>query len=158
MNFLPWSHVPNGVPLCYGVSGYTAPININPSFNTCSTPIAKLQDSPAVKALRAGWLKKKAEISAGKYHIPDAEDPDTVSHYDWYEATGFIGFRSPERRRFVRRANSTRLHLPNPTRTTKTHSIYNDPLSDRSERGSFVDASNTHVGHNMHRMHCHLAL
>ena len=45
--------------------------------------------SPAVKALQAGWMKKKAEIFAGKYHIPDSEDPDTVSHYDWYEATGF---------------------------------------------------------------------
>jgi len=44
---------------------------------------------PAVKVLRAGWMKKKAEIFAGKYHIPDSEDPDTVRHYDWYEATGF---------------------------------------------------------------------
>ncbi|MGB8031135.1 MAG: hypothetical protein WCF30_15900 [Terracidiphilus sp.] len=87
-NFLPWTHVPNGVPLCYGVSGYSAPTNITPSLNTCSTTTAALQDSPAVKALRAGWLKKKAEISAGKYHIPDSEDPDTVSHLDWYEATG----------------------------------------------------------------------
>jgi YVTN family beta-propeller protein len=91
-NFLPWTHVANGVPLCYGVSGYSAPANIPPSFNTCSSAdstTAALQDSPAVKALRAGWLKKKAEISAGKYHIPDSEDPDTVSHYDWYDATGY---------------------------------------------------------------------
>jgi hypothetical protein len=34
-------------------------------------------------------MKKKAEIFAGKYHIPDSEDPDTVNHLDWYEATGF---------------------------------------------------------------------
>jgi YVTN family beta-propeller protein len=88
-NFLPWSHVANGVPLCYGVSGYSAPANIPPSFNTCSSTAAAVQDSPEVKALRAGWLKKKAEISAGKYHIPDSEDPDTVSHYDWYDATGY---------------------------------------------------------------------
>ncbi|MGA8531863.1 MAG: bifunctional YncE family protein/alkaline phosphatase family protein, partial [Acidobacteriaceae bacterium] len=27
-NFLPWAHVPNEVPLCYGVTGYTAPSNI----------------------------------------------------------------------------------------------------------------------------------
>ena len=67
----------------------SAPANINPSLNTCSSSSAALQDSPSVKALRAGWLKKKAEIFAGKYHIPDSEDPDTVSHYDWYEATGF---------------------------------------------------------------------
>jgi len=36
---------------------------------------------PKVLALRAGWLKKKAEIFAGKYHIPDSEDPDIVRHY-----------------------------------------------------------------------------
>jgi len=87
-NFLPWAHVPNGVPLCYGVLGYAAPSNISPSLNTCTTAMA-LQVSPAVKALMAGWIKKKAEIFAGKYHTPDSEDPDTVRHYDWYEATGF---------------------------------------------------------------------
>jgi hypothetical protein len=88
-NFLPWTHVPNGTPLCYGVKGYAPPANITPGFNTCASTSAALQDSPAVKALRAGWLKKKAEIFAGKYHVPDSEDPDTVRHYNWYEATGF---------------------------------------------------------------------
>jgi hypothetical protein len=39
--------------------------------------------------MQAAWLKKKAQIFAGKYHIPDSEDVDTVSHYNWYEATGF---------------------------------------------------------------------
>ena len=34
-------------------------------------------------------MKKKAEIFAGKYHMPDSEDPNTVNHLDWYEATGF---------------------------------------------------------------------
>ncbi len=34
-------------------------------------------------------MKKKAEIFAGKYHMPDVEDSDTVNHLDWYEATGF---------------------------------------------------------------------
>ena len=55
--------------------------------------IAKLQlpiKDPKVLALQASWLKKKAEIFAGKYHIPDSEDPDTVRHYNWYEATGFV--------------------------------------------------------------------
>jgi hypothetical protein len=46
-------------------------------------------ESPAVKALRAGWMQKKAEIFAGKQHTPDAEDPDTANHLTWYEATGF---------------------------------------------------------------------
>ena len=88
-NFLPWTHVPNAVPLCYGVSGYLAPTDISPSLNTCSTTTAALQDSPAVKALRVGWLKMKAQVFAAKYHTPDSLDPDTVSHFDWYEATGF---------------------------------------------------------------------
>ncbi len=89
-NFLPWAHVPNQVPLCYGVTGYTAPSNITPSINTCSSgTTAALQDSPKVKALRAGWLKKKTQVFAANYHIPDSLDPDTVSHFDWYEATGY---------------------------------------------------------------------
>jgi YVTN family beta-propeller protein len=104
-NFLPWSHVAPGVPLCLGVSGY-----LDPDGNTClnstlsaiskagkaaaeakakakakSTPV----ESPAVKALRAGWMAKKAEIFAGNQHKPDVEDPDTVSHLNWYETTGF---------------------------------------------------------------------
>jgi YVTN family beta-propeller protein len=73
-NFLPWNHVQNVLPLDQGTT-------------------AKLQlpiKDPKVLALQAGWLKKKAEIFAGKYHIPDSEDPDTVRHYNWYEATGFV--------------------------------------------------------------------
>ena len=31
----------------------------------------------------------KSEIFAAKYHTPDSLDPDTVRHFDWYEATGF---------------------------------------------------------------------
>ena len=42
-----------------------------------------------MKALRAGWLQKKAEILAGKLTKPDSEDPDTVNHLNWYMATGF---------------------------------------------------------------------
>jgi len=45
---------------------------------------------PKVQVLQAGWLKKKAEIFGGKYHIPDSEDPEIVRHYNWYEATGFV--------------------------------------------------------------------
>ncbi|MGC2498415.1 MAG: bifunctional YncE family protein/alkaline phosphatase family protein [Acidobacteriaceae bacterium] len=89
VNFLPWSHVANQVPLCYGVTGYTAPTNITPSLNTCSSVTASVPDSPRVKALRAGWLKMKTQVFATHYHMPDSLDPDTVSHFDWYEATGF---------------------------------------------------------------------
>ena len=48
-----------------------------------------MKESPKVKALRAGWMQKKAEIFAGNYHRPDVEDSDTVNHLNWYEATGF---------------------------------------------------------------------
>jgi DNA-binding beta-propeller fold protein YncE len=73
-NFLPWSHVQNDVLLN---NGTTAKLKL-PSTD------------PKVLALQAGWLKKKAQIFNGKYHVPDSEDPDTVRHYNWYEATGFV--------------------------------------------------------------------
>ena len=57
------------------------------------SPAVKAQsnaaESAAVKALRAGWMKKKAQLFAGKQHIPDSEDPDTVNHFDWYQSTNF---------------------------------------------------------------------
>ena len=86
-NFLPWTHVPNQVPLNTGVNQTpTQPI-------PAPSPAVKGQivptESAAVKALRAGWMKKKAEVFAGKQHSPDSEDPDTVNHLNWYEATGF---------------------------------------------------------------------
>jgi hypothetical protein len=90
--FQPWTHVGNGVPLCYGVDITTSTPSTCALFtalNTARRAVKHQKDSPAVAALRAGWLQKKAEIFAGKYHMPDSEDPETVSHYDWYEATGF---------------------------------------------------------------------
>ncbi|MBV8116046.1 MAG: hypothetical protein JO300_14985, partial [Silvibacterium sp.] len=71
-NFKPWTHVPNQIPLDQGVSS-----------------AAVRDESSAVKALRAGWMKEKQQIFAGKHTTPDAEDPDTVNHLNWYEATGF---------------------------------------------------------------------
>jgi YVTN family beta-propeller protein len=73
-NFAPWTHVPNQVPLTEGVT------------SSSDRPA----DNPKVKALRAAWLHKKAQIFAGKLTKPDSEDPDTVNHLNWYEATGFI--------------------------------------------------------------------
>jgi YVTN family beta-propeller protein len=72
-NFKPWTHVPNQVPLDEGVTATAANTN----------------DKPAVKALKAAWLKKKDQIFAGKLNKPDAEDPDTVNHLNWYQSTGF---------------------------------------------------------------------
>jgi hypothetical protein len=72
-NFRPWTHVPNQVPLTQGVSA------------SSDDPTG----SPKVKALRAAWLQKKAQIFAGKMTKPDSEDPDTVNHFNWYMSTGF---------------------------------------------------------------------
>jgi hypothetical protein len=72
-NFNPWTHVPNQVPLNDGVSA------------TASNKTS----SPAVVALRAAWLQKKAQVFAGKLTKPDSEDPDTVNHFNWYMSTGF---------------------------------------------------------------------
>jgi hypothetical protein len=74
VNFQPWTHVPNQVPLTEGVTSNAADIPAN----------AK------VRALRAAWLKKKTQIFAGKLTKPDAEDPDTVNHLNWYMSTGFV--------------------------------------------------------------------
>jgi len=72
-NFLPWTHVPNQIPLDDGVTA------------TTDDPAS----SPKIKALRAAWLQKKAQIFAGKLTKPDSEDPDTVNHLNWYLSTGF---------------------------------------------------------------------
>jgi len=78
-NFQPWTYVPAEYPLTSGTNCT--------SVASANTPAVK--DSPKAAALRAAWLQKKTEIFAGKLTKPDSEDPDTVSHYDWYEATGF---------------------------------------------------------------------
>jgi YVTN family beta-propeller protein len=88
-NFLPWAHVPNQIALNMGVSQTaTQPI---PAASSTDQPQAapKIQESRSVKALRAGWMKMKAQVFAGKYQKPDSENSDVVNHLDWYEATGF---------------------------------------------------------------------
>jgi len=66
-NFAPWTHVPNQVPLNEGVT----PSNV------------KLSD------MAKAWKAKKAQMFAGKMTKPDSEDPYTLNHLIWYEATGF---------------------------------------------------------------------
>jgi hypothetical protein len=80
-NFRPWSHVPNQVPLCDSTNVPGCPLPTVPD-NT--------KESAQVKALRGAWLQKKSEIFAGKLTKPDAEDPDTVNHLNWYLSTGFV--------------------------------------------------------------------
>jgi hypothetical protein len=72
-NFEPWTHVPNQVPLNEGVTASAA----------------KTTSGDVVEALRRAWLQKRADIFAGKMTKPDAEDPDTVNHLNWYMSTGF---------------------------------------------------------------------
>jgi YVTN family beta-propeller protein len=86
-NMMPWTHVANGIPLTMGVT--QTPAQPIPTASDATQPEHMPRESRAVKALRAGWMKKKAQIFAGKQHTPDAEDPNTVNHLDWYEATGF---------------------------------------------------------------------
>jgi hypothetical protein len=68
-NVAPWSHVPNLIPLNQGVDG--------------ADP--KLNHSPIAKA----WAKARLEIFKDKKQKPDSEDPYTVNHMVWYEATDF---------------------------------------------------------------------
>jgi YVTN family beta-propeller protein len=87
-NMMPWTHVANGIPLTMGVTQTPTQPAI-PSATDAVPPQHMPREGRGVRALRAGWMKKKAQIFAGKQHTPDAEDPNTVNHLDWYEATGF---------------------------------------------------------------------
>ena len=97
-NFLPWTHVANGIPLNQGVTQTPAqPIPapkvvaaVKPMTGTPSKTQVAAAQTALVKALRAGWMKKKAQVFAGKQHIPDSEDASTVNHLDWYESTNFV--------------------------------------------------------------------
>jgi YVTN family beta-propeller protein len=66
-NFTPWTHVPAQVPIDQGVMASNEP----------KSEMEKL------------WKAKKASMFAGKMNKPDAEDPYTLNHLIWYEATGF---------------------------------------------------------------------
>ncbi|MGA8670122.1 MAG: hypothetical protein WB679_09615 [Terracidiphilus sp.] len=87
--FKPWTHVANGVPLNTGVKQTPTQTAIPTVASVAVKPQTIVAESPAVKALRVGWMKKKAELFAGKYQKPDSEDPDTVNHMIWYEATNY---------------------------------------------------------------------
>ena len=44
---------------------------------------------PAIQTLKTAWLKKKAELFAGKLTKPDSQDPEAVNHLNWYLSTAF---------------------------------------------------------------------
>ena len=66
-DFTPWDYVPAQVPLDQGVAAGEA----------------------KGSALQRAWKATKAAMFKGKYNRPDAEDPYTLNHLTWYEATGF---------------------------------------------------------------------
>jgi hypothetical protein len=66
-NLAPWSHVPALIPLDTGMTKNTA----------------------AVLKIGRAWELAKVRIFKDKQHKPDSEDPYTVNHLVWYEATGF---------------------------------------------------------------------
>ncbi len=87
-NFKPWSHVPNIIALDTGVN--QTPTQPIPSVTSSPAKAqAAAPENSAIKALRTGWMAKKAEVFAGKLTKADSEDEDTVNHLNWYEATGF---------------------------------------------------------------------
>src|SRR5581483_10139725 len=65
--FKPFDHLRNQIPLDKGVTPATA----------------------ALGNMAKAWRKAKIQIFAGKSTKPDSEDPDTVNHLAWYEATNF---------------------------------------------------------------------
>jgi YVTN family beta-propeller protein len=67
-NTAPWSHVPNQVPLNMGVAAGSV---VKPN------------------SLKFGWNSLKTRMFAGKTDKADSVDPDTLNHYDWYEATNY---------------------------------------------------------------------
>jgi YVTN family beta-propeller protein len=88
INFLPWTHVSNLIPLNMGVT-QTPTQQAIPAAGSPAQAQVTPSESRSVRALRAGWMKMKAQIFAGKYQKPDSENPTVVNHLDWYEATGF---------------------------------------------------------------------
>jgi hypothetical protein len=67
-NMTPWTHVPNQIPLDQGVAG---------ASTVALTPMA------------AAWAQAQVALFKGKMQKADSEDPYTMNHWSWYEATGF---------------------------------------------------------------------
>jgi YVTN family beta-propeller protein len=67
-NTTPWTHVPNQIPLDQGVQNADA---------AHLTPVAR------------AWAQAKLELFKGKANKADSEDPYTMNHFDWYDATGY---------------------------------------------------------------------
>ena len=67
----PWNHVPPQVALNMGVQANETNNAVKPT------------------SLQFGWRALKTKMFAGKNAKADSVDPDTLNHYDWYEATQY---------------------------------------------------------------------
>jgi hypothetical protein len=67
-NFQPFNHLRNLIPLNHGV--HTASLR-------------------SLSKMAQAWRKMKLQMFAGKLNKPDSVDVDTLSHWNWYEATNF---------------------------------------------------------------------
>ena len=117
-NFLPWTHVPNQVPLNQGV--------------TASEADAK--GSPKVKALRAGLAPEEGadlrrQTDQARLRRPGHRQPSELVHvHRVYAALSWREDGSP------RQANSTTRHPPRRRRRRLKHVPTNRPLPDAGER------------------------
>ena len=81
-NFEPFTHLANEVALDDGV-----PVAANAS----GTAVASNgSNKNPVERLKAAWAQKRLEMFAGKLTKPDSQDPNLLSHLNWYEGTGFV--------------------------------------------------------------------
>jgi YVTN family beta-propeller protein len=59
------------------------------SLETGDVLAAGAKSAVTANEAQRAWAQAKVRMFAGKSTKPDAEDPDAVSHLNWYEATGF---------------------------------------------------------------------
>jgi YVTN family beta-propeller protein len=105
-NFAPYNHAPNQVPLNQGVqTASNEPLNnLRKAYSKTTLKMLAADHVPNQVPLNQGiqtasdeplsnleraWRKTKSQMFAGKIRTPDAEDPDTLNHLIWYEATDF---------------------------------------------------------------------
>jgi YVTN family beta-propeller protein len=71
--------------------GHFAPFDHKPAEISLETGdvLAAGVKPASVNEAQAAWTQAKARMFAGKSTKPDSEDPDALSHLNWYEATGF---------------------------------------------------------------------
>ena len=77
---MPFSFVPNQIPLDEGVNTPVALAKAAPSAGVVNVQTLQLQSA---------WAARKKEMFKGKANKPDAVDANTLNHLIWYETTNF---------------------------------------------------------------------